>query len=89
MPSKKKQARQMEFPGNQKLSVTEVTFDVIHENWAEYKLSDGTLLRVKNAIARIFLEVDENGNIIYNENGEPNVVVVGNQMIVPVSEGGN
>jgi hypothetical protein len=78
--------REMELPGNQKLSVTEVDFEVVREGWDEYKLSEGTKLRVKNVLMRVFLQVDDDGDIIYNEQGEPNVIVVGSQTIVPISE---
>ena len=81
-----KKTREMELPGDQRLSVTEVQFEVIREDWAEYKLSDGSRLRVKNVLIRVFLQVDDDGNIIYNEHGEPSVVIVGNQTIVPLSE---
>lgn len=82
----KKHVREMELPGNQKLSVTEVNFDVMREDWGEYKLSDGSTVRVRNVVLRIFLQVDNAGNVVYNEHGEPNVVVVGNQLIVPLSK---
>ncbi len=78
--------REMDLPGNQKISVTEVDFDVVKEDWAEYLLSDGTKLRVKNVLMRAFMQVDEAGNIIYNENGEPNVIIVGNQVLTPIPQ---
>ncbi len=82
MPNQK--IRKMELPGNQNLTVTEVDFQVIREDWDEYRLSDGTKLRVKNVMMRVFMEVDDQGNIKYNEYGEPNVIVVGNQTVVPI-----
>jgi len=34
---------------------TEVDFDVVSENWTRYKLSDGTILRVKVILPKIYM----------------------------------
>ena len=78
--------RKMIIPGGQELQVIEVQFEVVNEGWNEYKLSNGTTLRVKNVVTRIFLETDDEGNIKHDEHGEPNAVVNFNATVVPVSE---
>ena len=49
----------------------ELDFRVQREDWNEYKLSDGTVLRVKNSLIKAFQVVDENGEPKLNEDGEP------------------
>jgi hypothetical protein len=53
----------------------ELDFTVKREEWNEYLLSNGTLLRVKNSLVRVYLEVDENGNPQTTEEGEPSIII--------------
>lgn len=55
----------------------EMDFDTIREEWNEYQLSDGTTVRVKNTVAKILVLVDEDGNPILDEIGDPEVIVQG------------
>ena len=77
--------REMELPGQPKISVVEVEFETVKEDWNEYALADGTKLRVKNVLTRVFMQVDEHGAVIYNEHGEPNVIITGNQVVTPMT----
>lgn len=81
----KQRIRELDIPDGRTLPVVEVDFEVVREDWNEYTLSDGTKLRVKNIVTRIFLQVDENGEVIYNENGEPNVVINGKNNLVAIA----
>ena len=61
--------------GDQELLAIEQQFEIDRENWNEYKLLDGGRVRIKTTVARIFRVVDENGNQLYNDSGEPHLVV--------------
>jgi len=78
----KSKTRKISIPGGSNVSVTEVSFDTIKENWDEYELSDGTLVRVKNVILKMFQQVDDEGNVVYNDEGDPAIIVMGHQIIV-------
>ena len=80
--------RDIILPTGEKIRVMEVAFDTLREDWSEYRLASGDKLklRVKNIVTRIFLRIDEQDNIIYNENGEPTVVITGNQIVTSIYE---
>ena len=61
--------------GNQELHAIEQQFQIGREEWNEYKLLDGGVVRLKTTVQRIFLIVDENGNQLYADDGEPRVFV--------------
>jgi hypothetical protein len=81
----KQRIRELDIPDGRTLPVVEVDFEVVREEWNEYTLSDGTKLRVKNVVTRIIVQVDENGEVVYNENGEPNVVINGKNNLVAIA----
>ncbi len=56
----------------------EIDFEPLREQWNEYRLSDGTLLRMKLVIAKV-LRLDKR-----NEAGEP-IYVINSQNVVSVS----
>lgn len=60
----------------------EVDFDVEKEPWSEYMLADGTRVRVKNTVIKMFLLVDENEQPEVNEIGEPKILVQGSITVV-------
>ncbi len=53
----------------------EVEFEPLAERWNEYRLSDGTLLKMKMAITKIF-RLDK-----YNDVGEPIYLVSSNTLL--------
>ena len=54
--------RELILPDGTKLRGIELEFEILKEDWNEYQLSDGTKLRVKNALVKAFRVVDEAGN---------------------------
>jgi hypothetical protein len=60
----------------------EVEFDSIKEPWSEYQLSDGTKVRVRNTVLKMFRLVDENHEPSLNETGDPDIFLTGNVLIV-------
>lgn len=53
----------------------EVEFEPLTERWNEYRLSDGTLLKMKLVVTRI-IRIDK-----YNEQGEPIYLVNSNNVL--------
>ncbi|HEY8768420.1 MAG TPA: hypothetical protein VIP09_14355 [Dehalococcoidia bacterium] len=60
----------------------EEDFEIVKEDWNEYKLLDGGSVRVKTTIARIFRVLDERGNPAVTDDGDPSVVVRHNVQII-------
>jgi hypothetical protein len=57
-------------------------FTVKREDWNEYELSDGTRLRMKNSLVKAYLIVDDDGNSIMNDDGEPEVFIRHTTLVV-------
>jgi len=64
--------------GGQEFKAVEVSFDTISEHWNEYLLSNGISVRVKNVVLKIYMIVNDQGELLYDENGDPRVIVNGN-----------
>ena len=52
----------------------EVEFEVIKENFNEYKTEQGYMVKQKTVVGKMFIQVDENGNEIPTPDGEPNII---------------
>lgn len=50
-------------------------FEVVREDWNEYTLDDGTILRVKNVLVRVLRLVDENDQPRITPDGDPEIFV--------------
>ncbi len=61
--------------GQEMIDGEEVEFEPLAERWNEYRLSDGTLLKMKMAITKIF-RLDK-----YNDVGEPIYLVSSNTLL--------
>ena len=53
----------------------ELTYDIVREEWSQYRLPDGRLVRVKAIVSRICQVVDANGENINNPDGSPMLVL--------------
>ena len=53
----------------------ELKFETIKEDWNDYRLEDGTVVRVKTVVAKIFRVLDADNNPAFTETGEPRVLV--------------
>ena len=84
MPPEK--AKPITLPDGRKGFAIEVGFEPIHEDWNVYELADGTRLRVKTKLARAFQIVDEAGDPIYGEDGEPEYIVNAGLNVQPESQ---
>ena len=66
-------------PGGPTLDAVDVSVDETSEKWSEYKLSDGTTLRLKQVlmeISRVDEQFDQEGNPMYVIKAQPVMAVV-------------
>ena len=68
--------------GDREVNAREEDFEIVREDWNEYRLLDGGSVRVKTTVARIFRVLDEEGRPVYDQDGDPQVVVRHNTQIV-------
>jgi hypothetical protein len=66
------------------LDVSEEDFEIVKEDWNEYRLLDGGTIRIKTTAQRIFRVLDANGNPKVGEDGDPEVVVRHSAQVVAV-----
>lgn len=65
----------------ERVSAREVEFEIIREEWNEYRLEDGTSVRVKNVAVKIFRVLDDESNPGFTDEGEPYVIVRSRNML--------
>ena len=53
----------------------EVSFEPIIEPWCKYKLENGTIIRARLNVLKILKGVNEKGEQIISENGEPLYII--------------
>ena len=68
--------------GDREVNAREEDFEIVREEWNEYKFLDGGSVRVKTTVARIFRVLDDEGQPVYDQDGDPQVVVRHNTQIV-------
>ena len=68
--------------GDREVNVREADFEIVREDWNEYRLLDGGSVRVKTTVARLFHVLDENGGIRYNAEGDPEFMVKHSTQVV-------
>ena len=68
--------------GDREVNAREEDFEIVREDWNEYRLLDGGSVRVKTTVARIFRVLDDEGRPVYDQDGDPQVVVRHNTQIV-------
>lgn len=62
--------KQMNLPGLGQVTVTEVGYRAVSENWNEYFADDGSVIRIKVVVTEV-LRVDDR----YDDQGDPVYVV--------------
>ena len=67
--------------GEREVDALEMDFQTAREEWNDYRLLDGGRVRVKAVVGKILWVVDEAGNRMYNDQGEP-IILVRNQIQV-------
>ena len=61
--------------GLQEFDAYELTYETIKEDWNQYRLPDGRLVRVKVFASRIAQVVDADGNEQFNPDGSPFLIL--------------
>jgi hypothetical protein len=61
--------------GLQEFDAYELTYETIKEDWNQYRLPDGRLVRVKVIVSRIAQVVDADGNEQLNPDGSPFLIL--------------
>jgi hypothetical protein len=73
----------IELPSGEEVQAEELSFEPVKEPWSVFELADGTYLRVRAQVVRVFQVVDEQGNPVYLPEGERHVVVRHRVEIIP------
>ncbi|MBK8030902.1 MAG: hypothetical protein IPK17_15695 [Chloroflexi bacterium] len=60
----------------------EIDFESVKETWSEYRLADGTKVRTKHTMLKVYRLVTETDEPLYNEIGEPQVFINGSMAVV-------
>jgi hypothetical protein len=66
------------------IDVTDEDFEIVREDWNEYKLLDGGVVRVKVTVQRIFRALDAQGKPKVNTDGDPEIIVRHSTQIVGI-----
>lgn len=59
-----------------------ISFETVREDWNEYRLANGMLIRIKVVPSRIHLLLDDNGNPLTDATNAPLVGVVSSNVVV-------
>jgi len=62
-------------PDGSQAKAQEVDFKLIHEDWSEYNLPDGTVVRLKTTVLKILQVLDDKGQPARTVEGDPYLLV--------------
>ncbi len=79
------QIRRVPAPGGGEQLIREIDFEIVHEDWSEYRLKDGGTVRLRATALKIARIVDENGKPLTTPDGDP-AISVNPQIQVVASE---
>ena len=68
--------------------VKELAFQTSHEGWSEYVLEDGTLVRVKVNISKTYMVLDDDGQSLLDQYGDPNIMISHSVQVVATKREG-
>jgi hypothetical protein len=72
MPGK---IKDITFPDGQTRKVEELDFEIVREDWNEYQLTDGSYMKIKTIVKKVYWILDNTGNRRYTEEGDPFLLV--------------
>lgn len=67
--------KDLTFPDGVTRKVEEIDFSIVKEDWNEYQLTSGGYLKLKSIVQKIFWVLDQDGNRLYNDDGDPFILV--------------
>jgi len=62
-------------PNGQQVQAQEVDFKLLSEDWSQYQLQDGTIVKVKTTVLKILQVLDDKGKPAKNPEGDPVLMV--------------
>lgn len=68
-------AIKVRLPDGREGELNEEQFEALKENWNEYRLADGTIVKFKVVVTAIGRVLNDRGEITYNADGLQNVMV--------------
>lgn len=57
------------------LTVRDEDYETVHEGWNEYRLTDGTRIRIKDVVSKIGRVLDDAGEPAFITQDRPHIVV--------------
>jgi len=61
--------------GGQEYNAIEQEFTIKEENWSEYRLLDGGLIRLKTTVQKVYRVLGPDGQPAFTAIGDPHVIV--------------
>jgi hypothetical protein len=77
--------RKIPLPDGSEVNGVDVDFEVVREEWSEYRLKDGGSVRLRATALKISRIVDAQGKPTYQPDGQP-ALVVNNQVQLTASD---
>jgi hypothetical protein len=62
-------------PDGTQRKAQEVEFNLLHEDWSQYQLPDGTTVKLKTTVLKILQVLDEQGKPARTPEGDPFLIV--------------
>ena len=62
-------------PDGSEIQMVETKWEALDEPWSEYRMEDGTFVRLKNVVIKMFRVLDAEGNPGFTADGDPHVLV--------------
>ena len=62
-------------PDGTQAKAQEVEFKLLHEDWSQYQLPDGTTVKLKTTVLKILQVLDEQGKPAHTPEGDPLLIV--------------
>jgi hypothetical protein len=81
-------AKPLKLPDGTQAYGVEVEFETTREEWNIYTVSDGTRLHIKTNLVRAYRLVDEQGNQLYDPDGEPQFFITTGLLVVAKEKAG-
>lgn len=74
--------KEITFPDGATHKVEELNFEIINEDWNEYTLEDGTQLKMKTSLLKVFWVLDNAEKRMYTTEGDPRIIVRSNNQVI-------
>ena len=62
-------------PNGQQVQAQEIEFKLLNEDWSQYQLPDGTIVKLRTTVLKILQVLDEKGKPAKTPEGDPVIMV--------------